>query len=125
MNGIKRSWVEIVSPREGKYYTKPLVILCNHWTASLGEAIVIGFAALKRPDIKIIGTPMARLVGAVYSYEMPNTKIRFSFPAERLYTVSGLPREKYIPEILINPIAQAPQKSTDMFIARALSYLEK
>src|SRR6185436_3173170 len=107
MNGIKRSWVEIVSPRKGKNYTKPLVILCDHWTASLGEAIVIGFDALKRPFTKIIGTPMARLSGAVYSYEMPNTNIRFSFPAEKLYTVSGLPREKYMPEILIDPMTQS------------------
>jgi carboxyl-terminal processing protease len=124
MNGIKRSWVEIVSPRKGKNYTRPLVILCDHWTASLGEAIVIGFDALERPNTKIMGTSMARLDGAVYSYEMPNTKIRFSFPAEKLYTVSGLPREKYMPEILIDPITQASQKSPDIFISRALGYLK-
>ena len=123
-NGIKRSWVEIVSPRKGKNYSKPLVILCNHWTASVGEAIVIGFDALKRPHTKIIGTPMARLNGAIYSYEMPNTKIRFSFPAERLFTVSGVAREKYMPEILIEPAAQGSQKDPDIFISRALSYLK-
>ncbi len=115
-NGIKRSWMEIVSPRKGKNYTKPLVILCDHWTASLGEAIVIGFAALKRPHTTIIGTPMARLFGAVYSYEMPNTKIRFTFPAERLYTVNGLAREKYIPEILIEPVTQATKRHGYIYI---------
>ncbi len=123
-NGIKRSWVEIVSPRKGKQYTKPLVILCDHWTASLGEAIVIGFAALKRPSTAIIGTPMARLCGAVYSYEMPNSKIHFSFPAEKLYTVSGMPREKFIPGILIDPTTLASQKDKDPFLLRALNYLE-
>ena len=115
--------MEIVSPRKGKSYTRPLVILCDHWTASLGEAIVIGFDALKRPGTKIIGTPMARLCGAVYSYEMPNTKIHFSFPAEKLYTVSGLPREKYQPGILIDPAKQVSQGSTDIFILQALNYL--
>lgn len=124
MTGIKRSWMEIVSPRKDKKYTKPLVILCDHWTASLGEAIVIGFDALKRPFTKIIGTRMARLNGAVYSYEMPNTKILFSFPAEKLYTVMGLPREKYIPEILVDPMTQASRKAPDIFILRALSYLK-
>ena len=123
-NGIKRSWVEIVSPRKGKIYTNPLVILCDHWTGSVGEAIVIGFDALKRPSTKTLGTPMARLLGAVYSYEMPNTKIRFTFPAERLYNVNGLPREKYIPEIIIDPMAQPSQKDQDIFILRALRYLK-
>ena len=55
-SGIKRSWVEIVSPRKGKYYSKPIIILCNHWTGSIAEGIVIGFDALKRPGTKIIGT---------------------------------------------------------------------
>ncbi|MEO6613651.1 MAG: S41 family peptidase [Chitinophagaceae bacterium] len=124
MSGIKRSWMEIVSPRKDKHYSRPLVILCDHWTASLGEAIVIGFDALKRPFTKIIGTPMARLSGAVYSYEMPNTKIRFTFPAEKLYTIDGLPREKYLPGILVDLTTVASQQVPDLFIARALSYLK-
>ncbi len=124
MTGIRRSWMEIVSPRKEKIYTKPLVILCDHWTASLGEAIVIGFDALKRPGTTIIGTPMARLCGAVYSYEMPNTKIRFTFPAERLFHVNGLPREKYVPRILIDPVKESTRQDGDLFISRALSYLK-
>jgi C-terminal processing protease CtpA/Prc len=123
MTGIKRSWLEIISPRPNKYYNKPLVILCDHWTASLGEAIVIGFEALKRPFTKVIGTPMARLCGAVYSYEMPNSKIHFSFPAEKLYTVDGLPREKYVPGILVDPVTNTSSLEKDIFLERALSYL--
>jgi C-terminal processing protease CtpA/Prc len=101
--GIKRSWEEIVSPRNGKYYSKALVILCNHWTGSVGEGIVIGFDALNRPFTKIIGMQMAQLNGAVYSYELPNTKIHFGFPAERLYHINGLPREQWKPGILVDP----------------------
>lgn len=124
-SGIKRSWIEIVSPRKGKYYGKPLVVLCDHWTGSIGEAIIIGFDALQRPGTKIIGTNMARLVGAVYSYEMPNTKIRFSFPAERLYHVNGLPREEYTPQILIDLTKEHYTPATDVFISKALHYLKK
>lgn len=101
--GIKRSWVEIVSPREGKYYGKPLTILADHWTGSIAEGITIGFKAMDRNyPVKVIGTELARLNGAVYTYTMPNTKINFSFPVERLYTVKGAPRELFVPDILID-----------------------
>jgi len=120
--GIKSSWKEIVSPRKEKYYSKPLVILCNHWTGSIAEGITIGFDALNRPATKIIGTTMARLNGAVYTHEMPNTKIHFSFPAERLYHVNGLPREEYIPQLYINLNEQ--HSSSDIFIEKAIQYLK-
>ncbi|HYJ39084.1 MAG TPA: S41 family peptidase, partial [Chitinophagaceae bacterium] len=80
--GIKRSWEEIVSPRAVNY-DKPLVVLVNHWTGSVSEGITIGFDALKRATI--IGTRMAGLNGAIYSYQMPHSKIRFSFPVEKLF----------------------------------------
>jgi carboxyl-terminal processing protease len=123
-NGIKRSWVEIVSPRKDKYYSKPLVILCDHWTGSIAEGITIGFDALHRPQTKIIGTEMARLNGAVYSYEMPNSKIHFSFPAERLYHINGLPREEFIPAVVVNTVNAQPGESSDIFIQKALQYFK-
>ncbi|MBS1598832.1 MAG: peptidase [Bacteroidetes bacterium] len=122
--GIKRSWEEIVSPRKGKYYNKPLVVLCDHWTGSIAEGITIGFDGLHRPNTKTLGTAMARLNGAVYGYEMPNTKIHFSFPAERLYHVNGLPREQYIPSIYIDFLKEHPANSSDLFIEKALAYLK-
>jgi C-terminal processing protease CtpA/Prc len=119
-SGIKRSWVEIVSPRKNKYYGKPLVILCNHWTGSIAEGIVIGFDAFNRPNTKIMGPAMARLRGAVYTFEMPNTKIRFTFPNERLFHVNGLPREQFIP-----PAITITQKdtATDLYLSKALQFL--
>ncbi|MFI5131368.1 MAG: S41 family peptidase [Chitinophagales bacterium] len=120
--GVKRSWEEIISPRKGKYYAKPLVILCDHWTGSIAEGITIGFDALQRPKTKIIGTAMARLNGAVYSYQMPNSKINFSFPAERLYHINGPPREKYLPAILLDLTNKQESSPTDIFIERALIY---
>jgi C-terminal processing protease CtpA/Prc len=123
-SGIKRSWEEIVSPRKTKYYDKPLVILCNHWTGSIAEGIVIGFDALKRPATKIIGTEMARLNGAVYTFEMPNSKIRFTFPNERLYHINGLPREEYIPPIFIDWRKGELKTNTDAFIIKAFQFLK-
>ncbi|MBS1654323.1 MAG: peptidase [Bacteroidetes bacterium] len=122
--GIKRSWEEIVSPRAGKYYSKPLVVLCDHWTGSIAEGITIGFDAVNRPGTMIIGTAMAGLNGAVYSYEMPNSKIHFAFPAERLYHINGLPREKYVPPVLINVLGKPMNGQQDIFIDRALAYFK-
>lgn len=121
--GIKRSWVEIVTPRSGKYYSKPLVVLCNHWTGSIAEGITIGFDALKRPRTSIIGTDMGRLKGAVYSFEMPNSKIRFSFPAEKLYHINGSAREDFMPGIYIDWRKNELKPGKDVFIEKALHYL--
>jgi C-terminal processing protease CtpA/Prc len=123
--GIKRSWEEIVSPRAGKYYSKPLVILGDHWTGSIAEGIVIGFDALNRPNTKIIGTELARLNGAVYSFEMPETHIHFTFPAERLYHINGLPREQYVPSIFIDWRKNESASDADIFIMKAIQYLNK
>jgi Peptidase family S41/Tricorn protease C1 domain len=123
--GIKRSWVEIVSPGPGKYYSKPLAVLCNHWTGSVGEGIVIGFDALKRPATITIGTDMARLSGAVYGYEMPNTKIHFSFPAERLYHINGQPREQYLPGLFVDMMKEKKASQQDIILEKAIEYLDK
>ena len=116
--GIKRRWEEIVSPR-GITYTKPLVILANHWTGSIAEGITIGFDGMKRATV--IGTTMARLNGSVESFRMPNTKIGFNIPTERLYHVSGLPRELFKPAIEVDVTKQRP--GVDVILNRAVAFL--
>lgn len=118
--GVKRSWLEIVSPRKW-IYTRPLVVLVNHWTGSVGEGITIGFDALRRA--RIAGTEMARLNGAVYSFRMPHTNIGFTFPAEKLFHVNGTPREEFRPSLTISLEKQKP--GTDMILQTALSGLKK
>lgn len=98
ITGVKRGWVEFVYPRD-KIFDKPLVILVNHWTGSMGEGIAIGFSALKRADI--IGTKMAGLVGAKYDFKLPNTKIGVSYAGEKLFHINGTPREDYLPDVLV------------------------
>jgi C-terminal processing protease CtpA/Prc len=93
-SGIRRSTLELVSPRL-KVYSKPLVILVSYWTGSMSEGMAIGFDAMKRG--KIAGTKMAGLLGEIYSFETPELKIPFSFPCVQLQHVNGQPREDYIP----------------------------
>lgn len=97
-SGVRRSWFEIVSPR-GLTYEKPLVVLVNRWTGSMGEGIAVGFDGMKRATI--VGTEMAGLNGALQTVELPNTKIRFSFPFEKIFHNNGQPRENFKPSILV------------------------
>lgn len=92
---IKKSWLAVVSPRGPFTYDKPVLVLVNHWTGSMGEGIAIGLDALKRA--KIVGTKMAGLNGAINRFETTNAKIPFSFPTEQLYHINGTPREAFIP----------------------------
>jgi C-terminal processing protease CtpA/Prc len=106
--GIKRTALELVSPRQ-KIYTKQLVLLVGNWTSSMGEGIAIGFDAMQRATI--IGTKMAGLLGEIFTFETPEMKIPFSFPCVQLQTVKGQPREDYLPTI------QVKQQSESIKIA--------
>ncbi len=117
-SGIKRSWVEIVSPKNPAY-KNPLIILVDHWTGSVSEGIAIGFDALKRATI--IGTRMAALNGAIYSFTMSNTNIGFSFPAEKLFHVNGEPRENFRPTITVD--ISKKTKNEDYILQEGLKYI--
>jgi carboxyl-terminal processing protease len=118
--GIRRSWMEIVSSRK-PVYKNPLIILVDHWTGSVSEGIAIGFDALKRATI--IGTKMAGLNGANYSFTLPNTGIGFSFPAEKLFHVNGTPRENFRPGVLVDVANQ--KTGEDPVLQQALKYISK
>jgi len=45
---------------------------------------------------------MAGLVGAKYDFTLPNTNIGVSYSAEKIFHINGIPRENYIPQILID-----------------------
>lgn len=92
--GIRRQWIEQVLPRAGKWHPTMPAIRVGRWTGSMGEGLAIGFAAL---GARVEGTRMAQLKGAVYDFRLPSSGLVVKLPAERLYTVSGLPRENYVP----------------------------
>ncbi|MEO8512200.1 MAG: S41 family peptidase [Ignavibacteria bacterium] len=118
LTGVKRGWIEYVYPR-GIIYEKPLVVLVNHWTGSMGEGIAIGFNGLKRAAI--IGTKMAGLVGAKYDFRLPNTDIGVSYSAEKLFHINGTPRENYVPDVLVE-IKDIPG---DQILAAGIKYLKE
>ncbi len=92
--GIRRRWAEYVMPR-GQPYVAPVVVLVGRWTGSMGEGIAIGLDAAR--GAPIIGTPMARLLGALGETTLPASGIVVRIPTEKLYHVNGTPREAFAP----------------------------
>lgn len=120
--GIRRSWIELVTPRGPFTYMRPLAVLAGHWTGSMGEGIVIGFDALNRATI--IGTKMAGLNGSIEGFTCKNSGIPYSFPTEQLYHVNGTPREYYIPEVLIDLTNERYESIKDPVLQEALTHLK-
>lgn len=92
--GIPRQWIEQVLPRAGKSHPRPVAVRVGRWTGSMGEGLAVGFAAMGVP---VCGDAMAGLAGGVYDFSLPSSGMVVKFPAERIYTVSGQPREHFKP----------------------------
>ncbi len=114
--GIKRSWAEIVSPLK-PYYSKPVVVLVNQWTGSMGEGTALGFDHI---GATVIGTKMGQLLGSMWDYRMPNSNIGFKISTQKMYHVDGTPREDYRPKIQV----EITNKKDDEILKRALTYLK-
>ena len=116
---VRRSWLELVTPRGEFRYTKPVVVLVSRWTGSMGEGLALGFDGTGAGSV--VGTSMAQLVGATYTITLPHTQIRVNVPAERLYHVNGTPRENFVPKAIDANSIGAP----DPFVSSALKVLER
>jgi carboxyl-terminal processing protease len=93
--GIAHQWVEEVVPRAGKHRDRLPTVLVGRWTGSMGEGLAIGFAAF---GATVRGDRMAGLDGSVEDIPLGNTGLTIKLPTERLMTVTGQPREDFVPE---------------------------
>lgn len=93
-------WNKQLVPR-APHEARPLVVLVDRWTGSMGEGMAVGLDALGRAVV--VGTPMAELRGGITSVTLPRTKIDVRFQNERLFHVDGTPRERWIPPIVVEP----------------------
>jgi carboxyl-terminal processing protease len=114
--GVRRSWLELVSPRGDFVYSRPVAVLVNRWTGSMGEGLAIGFDATHAGTV--VGTPMAGLLGATSHVMLPRTRIGINIPSERLYHVNGSPREEFQPSVRVD--VAAAETGQDPFITAAL-----
>ncbi len=92
--GIERRWIEQVLPRPGKRHHGPVEVRVGRWTGSMGEGLAIGLHA---QGARVVGQPMAGLLGAIYDLRLPRTGLVVKIPVERLYAVDGTPREQFRP----------------------------
>ncbi|WP_122468501.1 S41 family peptidase [Brevundimonas lutea] len=93
--GIPRRWIEQVSPRPGKFHDGSVTVRVGRWTGSMGEGLAIGFDAL---GARVVGDPMAGLLGAIEDHRLTNSGLMLKLPTERLYAVDGVAREAFRPE---------------------------
>lgn len=94
--GIARQWVEQVLPRPGKRHKGAVTVRVGRWTGSMGEGLALGFDAI---GAKVVGEPMAGLLGAVYDFRLPASGLVLKLPTERLMHVDGAPRETFRPSV--------------------------
>jgi C-terminal processing protease CtpA/Prc len=116
---VGRSWLAHVSPRGDFAYSRPVVVLVNRWTGSMGEGLAMGFDATRVGTV--VGTAMAGLVGATTRIVLPRTGIGINVPTERLYHVNGTPREAFQPAVLVDVANTSSRR--DPFVATALEAL--
>lgn len=119
--GTRRSWIELVSPRGDFIYRAPVVVLVNYWTGSMGEGIAIGMDAIRRGTV--VGTQMARLIGATSGIRLPNTGVGVTFPTEKLFHVNGTPREDFVPPVYVDLLRTAAGEKQDIILRTGLKVL--
>ena len=117
--GVRRSWLELVTPRGDFIYQRPVVVLVGRWTGSMGEGLAMGFDATGTGTV--VGTAMAGLVGATFRITLPHTGIGLNLPAERLHHINGTPREAFLPKVLVDVTRRDP--GGDPFVEAALRVL--
>lgn len=114
-SGIRRSWVEYVSPRGKFIYKQPVVVLAGHWTGSMGEGMTIALDGMQRA--KIVGTRMAGLLGALGEVKLPHAGFIVRIPNEKLFHLNGTPRENFVPSIVVDPGKQEPGNDAALDVA--------
>lgn len=120
---IQQKCVDIVSPRGPFCYSRPIVVLVDHWTGSMGEGMAIGMDGMKRGTV--VGTRMAGLNGAIDVITLPKTGINVGFPTERLFHINGTPRGDFVPPVKVNLLHNDAPRQDAILEAGTMVLLEK
>jgi carboxyl-terminal processing protease len=95
--GPTRKFMEFVAPYGARYSGK-VYVAGGRWTGSMGEGLMIGFDAI---GATTVGSDLAHLLGALSNERIDGSAAKVDLGTEQLFTVTGLPREAYHPQILI------------------------
>jgi len=95
--GPTRRFVEYVAPY-GQRYAGKVYVVGGRWTGSMGEGLMIGFDAI---GVTTIGSELAHLLGGLSNETIDGSKARIDLGTEQLFTVTGLPRASYRPQLYV------------------------
>jgi carboxyl-terminal processing protease len=99
VSGPSVPWTEAVDPRGPFTYVNPVVVLVDHWSASMAEGFPMGMRGIGRGVI--VGTPMMGLGAAVYTIRLDRTGVQAQYSAEPVYDVGGNPRWTLQPDVSV------------------------
>jgi len=116
-----RLQVATTSPRS-PYYAKTVVVLAGRWTGSMGEGMTIAWDAIGVR--KIIGAPMADLLGGIKTVQLTQSNSWLEFGFERMYHVNKSFREDFEPGLLTIP-ADRDADGNDPALIQALRFLSE
>ncbi len=103
--GPTRRFVEYVAPF-GTRYAGKLYVAGGRWTGSMGEGLMIGFDAI---GATTVGSDLAHLLGALSNETIEGSAAKVDIGTEQLFTVTGLPREAYRPQIYLAQAERTPE----------------
>lgn len=95
--GPPRKFTEYVAPF-GLRYAGKVYVAGGRWTGSMGEGLMIGFDAI---GATTVGTDLADLLGALSNQTIEGSAAKVDIGNEQLFTVTGLPRENYRPQLYL------------------------
>lgn len=99
--GLTEPWTEYVDPQGPFTYEKPVVVLQNHWSASMAEGFPMGMKGIGRAVT--VGTETMGLGAAVFPLRLDRTGVSINYSAEPVYDVNGTPRWKLKPDVATAP----------------------
>jgi carboxyl-terminal processing protease len=92
-------WTEYVDPRGPFTYSRPVVVLTNHWSGSMAEGFPMGMKGIGRA--RVVGTPMMGLGAAVFPLRLDRTGVEVNYSAEPVYDVWDRPRWHMQPDVAV------------------------
>jgi carboxyl-terminal processing protease len=95
--GLSAHWTEYVDSRGPFTYDKPVVVLTNHWSASMAEGFPMGMRDIGRA--RIVGTRMLGVGAAVFNLRLDLTGIDIQYSAEPVYDINDAPRARLRPDV--------------------------
>jgi carboxyl-terminal processing protease len=98
---LSAHWTEYVDPRGPFTYDKPVVVLTNHWSASMAEGFSMGMRDIGRA--RIVGMRMLGVGAAVFNLRLDLTGIDIQYSAEPVYDTNDTPRAQLRPDVETSP----------------------